>query len=420
MRYLLIIVASSAVGVLIAGAETFLLTPANEVSPPVAVNSPPPANGVIDVGANEIVGATPPAAVERNQPVLDPTPVGAVEPSRPVAPARPGGQALNYPPAPAPASIGQERPSPEACLSPEEIDDRDGDIGRNKAKLASADLCIQMDQFDEGGQRWALMIIRHRPDPKRGPGRFLWMVPHNNEHDAFDSAVSSVSLYGGTVVAVKTGGTRFNGPQDPNRNFDVGPEFGAHGKCREQVARSPLYTEHVMRWRGEGAPIIALHTNEPGFAGDGRGGAGGISILHPLSGATPFRAKAAAIGRSPDDTMVFVASPRKPEADAELMAFVERLREHGINVMYETVSLARNDCSMSNFAAIRGIRNYANVEVVQGDGATQRKIVEALVGLLDEGRIGAMVQEKPKPAPGKPPGRSNAPGGPGVAPSGIR
>jgi hypothetical protein len=110
----------------------------------------------------------------------------------------------------------------------------------------------------------------------------LWIVPHDNEGDAFDTAVYGVRTYGGTVVAVKTGGKRMNGLQDPNRNFDI----GGGEQCPRQVARSPDYTKRVMRWWDGSAPILALHTNEPGYEGDGKGGRGTISIARRTRPAT--------------------------------------------------------------------------------------------------------------------------------------
>ena len=273
------------------------------------------------------------------------------------------------------------------CVSPEDLHDRDGDVHRNLAKLVSDDLCLMQDVFTEGRLRWVLQIIQH----KVYPDRWFWFVPHDNENDAFDTAVHAVKKYGGTIVAVETGGNRFNGSQDPNYNFDAGTGL----KCRKQVAPSATYTKRVLRWWKPGRPIVALHTNDRGYEGDGRDGVGKISMAKPLPGMFPFKAKAAPLGKSPDDTLIFVASTARPEADAGLREFVARLNQKGVNVLYEPVSPAKNDCSLSNYAALKGIRDYFNVEVVQTDGASQQRIVDILLDVWPDGGIGALEKSPP-------------------------
>jgi hypothetical protein len=266
-----------------------------------------------------------------------------------------------------------------ACLDPSAISDRSGAIRRNEAALAAPELCVTMDEFREGSLLWRLLIVRHRA----APDRVFWFVPHDNEADAFDSAVYGVRRYGGTVVAVKTGGRRMNGRQDPNRNFDT----GTGPRCRQQVARSPQYTRQVLRpWNGT-APIIALHTNERGYSGDGKGGKGTISIARMAPHVVPFRADAP-IGASPDDTIAYLASVRAPAEDGQLMALASALNRQGINVAYEVVAESRNDCSLSNYAALTGIAHYVNLEVVETDGKTQRRMLDIVLVAL---RVGPLV-----------------------------
>jgi hypothetical protein len=265
------------------------------------------------------------------------------------------------------------------CVSADDLDANDPDVSRNAHALASSDLCLKLDAFAEAGLRWVLMIIQN----KRDPDRILWMVPHDNEDDAFDNAVAGVTRYGGTVVAVKTNGNHYNGLQDPNRNFDL----GGGAKCGKQRARSPVYTGRVMRWHRAGAPIIALHTNEQGYKGDGQGGLYGISVAQPIPGTIAFRATVPPLGASPNDTMVFVASRSVPEQDPGLMAFVNALRAQGVNMMYELVKPERNDCSLSNYATLKGMRDYVNVEVVRTDGATEARIVDLVMSLMGDSGI---------------------------------
>jgi hypothetical protein len=76
-----------------------------------------------------------------------------------------------------------------------------------------------------------------------------------------------------------------------------------------------------------------------------------------------------------------VASKLEPRQDQELYSVVKLLNGAGINVMYEQVTPARNDCSMSNYAALNGIRNYFNLEVEHGDSTTQKLMIDIIMRL---------------------------------------
>src|SRR5215469_488383 len=243
------------------------------------------------------------------------------------------------------------------CVPPLEVPDRDDDFRRNAQDLSNPDLCITVDQFEEGGRPWTLEIIRNR---KRASGP-LWAVPHDNEHAAFDSAVYGLTKYGGTVVAVETGGQRYNYGQDPNRNFGLGP-------CPLQHAPAPVYTQAFMSHHDARYPIIALHTNA-GYEGRSR-----ISISEPGPDDHAFPGLHPAGRLANEHTLVYVASLLEPQQDPELVSVVKSLNKAGINVVYEHVTSAQNDCSMSNYAAFNGIRNYFNVEVEHGDSITQKMI----------------------------------------------
>lgn len=261
----------------------------------------------------------------------------------------------------------------DRCLSVSDIHDGDGDFARNQNTLSRPELCIMRETFKEGPFTWKLQIIRN----KNSPGSYFWFAPHDNENVAFDTAVYGVANFGGTAVAIETGGSRFNGRQDPNRNFDA----ATGRKCPQQVAASPLYTANVLKWRSGGnTPVIALHSNERGYNGDGHGGSGGISILKPLPGNSPFPAAKPISTRSPSDSMVFVAST----AGRIPSAFIASMNRAGINVMLESVSARSNDCSFSNYAVLTGIGPYVNLEVVHGDGAGQRKMLGIVLPLLPQ------------------------------------
>lgn len=304
----------------------------------------------------------------------------------------------------APAGLSaQEGPvttPPGQCLSADSFHDLDGDATRNRGPLSAPELCIRLEVFREGGFNWVLQIIQNRRRPN-GP---LWAVPHDDEDASFTAGIYAVTRYGGTLVAVETGGDRFNRhesgdetrQQDPNRNFDA----GSGTKCRFQRARSPEFTRRFLRWRPRVQPIIALHTNERGYKGDGKDGEGNLSMARPLgpdTNITRYRARQPIDAISPDDTMVFVASRQRAPGDAALARFVRLLNAQGVHVMHEEIS-ARYDCSLSNHAALRGIRNYVNIEAVHGDTGAQVAMIDVVMRLIAAGQGPARLAEPPRPA----------------------
>jgi hypothetical protein len=124
-----------------------------------------------------------------------------------------------------------------------------------------------------------------------------------------------------------------------------------------------------------GRPVIALHTNARGAASVG--GAGSVSIRAPYAGATAFPSASAKGGLASEDALVILAS-RRGASDRRMRRLAERLNAAGVNVLVETVDLARTDCSLSHYAVANNLR-YANVEVPHGDGATQRQILQILM-----------------------------------------
>jgi hypothetical protein len=343
-------------------------------------------------------GIAPLRDAGQNQPSTEPTNRVASLPPNSTPGATPGSDGADPPR----TSRLYPEPKPGPCLKVDEVQDGDGDFRRNEKLLSSDGLCINQKRFQEGGLSWNLQIVRNT----RRPNTVLWMVPHDNENAAFDTAVRGVIDYGGTIVAVETGGERFNQGQDPNRNFDAGTGL----RCAQQRAPSPVYTREVLQWLPDSHRIVALHSNEPGYAGDGRGGSGGISILHALPGNIPFRSARSINARSPDDTLVFVASVRGPQQDPGLKRFVNDLNASGINVMYETVSKTHNDCSLSNFAALSGLRDYINVEVVHGDSPAQQRIVSVVMKMWNVERAEpAIAASEPGEEAAPPPAKNRSP-----------
>jgi hypothetical protein len=290
-------------------------------------------------------------------------------------------------------SIGAAEAQPaqtpkDNCLSPDQLFDEDGDVARNRAALASPDLCLRLEVFREGNLQWVLQVIQNKKRP-HGP---LWAVPHDDEDVAFDSAIAAVMRYGGTVVAVERNHDRYNRPpagkkkQDPNRNFDTGE--GA--RCKHQLARSRSFTRRFLKWLPKGQPIIALHTNKEGYdiipEPDEDKSKGNVSIgieRKPDSHITEFPAPRPIRARSPNDTLIYVASRQPPGSDRRQMMFVEALNRSGIHVLYEHVE--EHDCSLSNYAVLKAIP-YVNIEVVDDDDTgAQFRMIEIVMKLMRQG-----------------------------------
>jgi hypothetical protein len=144
---------------------------------------------------------------------------------------------------------------------------QDDDLNRHSADPVYLDgLTVSQSRFSENGFDWHILKFANAEKPA---GQ-LWAVPHDDENAAFEAAIAAVKLYGGTVVAVNSGpsSSRFQPGKgtcggrsailsrcDPNRNFSPS---------------TPLFTQAFVGGLAPGQPIIALHTNSPGY-GSGKG-----------------------------------------------------------------------------------------------------------------------------------------------------
>ncbi|MDQ0316957.1 hypothetical protein [Amorphus orientalis] len=258
-------------------------------------------------------------------------------------------------------------PAATACLAPGEVTDRDGDFSRHP-ELFGPDRCVSQQTFEENGRAWTIQTVRNVT--RRGP---LWVLPHDDEQAAVATAAYALDRYGGTAVLVETGGRRANAGVDPNRNF-------GSGRARCTKASSPRFVNAILAERSWGMPVIALHTNAPGIAG--RGGSGSVSILAPGPGDQAFRSASASGGLASPDSLVITAVTGALETNRRVQDLVQRLTEAGLNVLVETTSAGRSDCSLSHYAALAGISPYLNLEVRDGDDATQKRMLDIVMTIL--------------------------------------
>ena len=252
-------------------------------------------------------------------------------------------------------------------VSVEQLESIDDDVARNSGTPAFFEnIQISEYRFSENGFDWHLIRFANA-SKSNGP---LWMVPHDDENAAFDAMIAAVKEYGGTGIAVNSGpgsmrrqvgngrcGVKSDQVNscDPNRNFD---------------ASTPLFTAAFLDQRAAGQPVIALHTNSPGFSGDGHGGRGEITILDisaaKRGGIKPRRDAIFAVNPKPSmtnyDTLgltAYLARDGKPDAAAKACGL--GIAKNGVHFWHERVN--SSDGSMSNYLVLNHPQiSYFNAE----------------------------------------------------------
>jgi hypothetical protein len=283
-------------------------------------------------------------------------------------------------------SVQATKASPWNIRTVEELASLDDDIARNSGMPGYFDgIEIGEYRFSENGFDWQLIRFASAARPN-GP---LWMVPHDDENAAFEGVISALKQHGGIAIVVNSGpgsarrqfGNGTCGVKtdvvtacDPNRNFSV---------------TSPKFTDAFLGQRAAGQPVIALHTNSPGFSGDGKDGRGEITILDAgawVRGKMQPRpdghfAISPAVEMANYDTLgltAYLSREGKPAANA--IACRNAMNSAGVHFWHERVT--RSDGSMSNFLAL----NYPSIayfnaesrlEVDLGLAAARHKVMVA-------------------------------------------
>jgi hypothetical protein len=241
----------------------------------------------------------------------------------------------------------------------------DDDIDRHSADSAFLEgFKVGEQRISENGFDWHLIRFENAAKPD-GP---LWVVPHDDENAAFEAMIAAIKTHGGVGIAINTipsgkrrqsgygtcGGRAWSASGcDPNRNFD---------------AMSPLFTAAFLYDHQPGQPVIALHTNSPGYGGDGRGGRRDITILdandyaagivQPRRGGH-FGSGAVPLLNDPDVYAILpYASALVPQHDSDCR---KALTASSIHVWHERV--IESDSSLSNYLALnRPDVRYVNME----------------------------------------------------------
>jgi hypothetical protein len=256
---------------------------------------------------------------------------------------------------------------------------KDDDIQRHANNAAYfADLQIDEWYIRENGFDWHLIRFTNIIKPA-GP---LWLVPHDDENAAFESMIDAIRRYGGVGIAINSGqgsvrnqsgrgtcGGRVPRTQscDPNRNFSKA---------------APLFTKAILDQHLSGQPIIALHTNMPGY-GKGRGDISILDAKAALKGKRQprkdgyFGIGSGALLRDPDVYAILpYAAQNGISSDAHTCR--TRLNAKGVNVWHERVGTS--DGSLSNYIALqRPDINYVNAEAKREIDLTQATAAHGLM-----------------------------------------
>lgn len=297
---------------------------------------------------------------------------GAPDPTPDAGPAPE--QATSAPSTSAPSKAVPElvaAPAEAPCLKPDAAADGDGDLVRNARILGRDGMCITENTFDERKRHWTIQTVASgRPGP-------LWVVAHDDEDESFDTAVYGLQTYGGTLLAVETGGKRNNDGIDPNRNF---AEDGLScGKMDGEA--SPLFTGAMRALFQPGQLLFAVHNAPPEEKAGGR--RGHASVSGPPRGAKVVPSEMPGSDLAGDADLVLLAATASDRLRAEARA--KALAQKGVNVIIESVGKERYDCSLSNYAAMTGGTNYFNVTIDPGESDKQRKMVDMIVASFGTG-----------------------------------
>lgn len=219
-------------------------------------------------------------------------------------------------------------------------------------------LDVRRQSVTDGDVTWTLFRIGNRARPD-GP---LWVVPHDNENAAFAAAVRAVRRWGGTLVAVDSGS------DDTVRDarFVRAPDGSRLDPNRTFTAAFPAYLNAMLADLGpRSRPIVALHTNAPGYdpaaggceAGDDASGSGSISIRVCNATYTPRPAPSRSWPWDDDDSVViapYLAAGAPGDGWCQ-----GRLTRGNFSISFERVTTG--DGSLSNYAAQNGLP-YLNFE----------------------------------------------------------
>lgn len=251
-----------------------------------------------------------------------------------------------------------------------QIQKSDLDVRRNIKSLQK--LCVYEVKINDVHMQWKMTLV-FNPKQQKGP---FWFLPHDDEDTAFHTAVYSTEKYGGGFLSVEAKEHRYFRGQDPNRNFSTTLQEAK--SCIQQKFFSPHYTQSVLQimhvFKPQGYPYLTLHNNTNG---------GGVSMLHTSKMVKNYPAHKhitkQSTGLLDEDSLVYMAGTSTIPYAVDLNTFLQK----GLNVKYERVSKINNDCSFSNYLALKHPHEkYYNIETEHGDYMTQKKMLDRVVNII--------------------------------------
>ena len=262
-----------------------------------------------------------------------------------------------------------------ACQTWQDFNDADFALHAKTFKNLSP--CIAYEPFEASGTDWRLVRIqRSATVPEDAP---LVVVLHDDEDAAFLGALGLLGRFDVQIVALDTGEERLWQGMDPNRLF---VETGAIiSGCAYADRLDHRFASAILRDWNPRFPLISLHSNAPGHRFDQRGGRGSISLLFADPDQRAFAGvpDPAQPRLSDPDNLVFLGGPG-PVPSPRQARLIPRLQSAGLNVLYDPILEAAQDCSLSDFLSLRGQSDlYFNAEVEEGDFETALTMTQRLM-----------------------------------------
>lgn len=263
----------------------------------------------------------------------------------------------------------------QPCRDPASSSDRD--IKGNLAIFAGAPLCYSVVTVEEAGRRWLVQVIENYENIA-GPA---WLAPHDNEDAAQNGGLWAVRQYGGLLITFETGDRRNFEGQDANRLFAT--DTRAAARCAQLRAPHPKLTRLIDDYfRMAPRPYLALHSNDNGYSGNG--GRGTISVLRRSSVLQGHPAKRGSQLADDEDNLIMTAGTQDFDSNDKALHFTSAMHRQGINVIYEEVSAAKNDCSFSNYVKLNYPQAvYYNIEVEHSKDSRMREMIAILLNYID-------------------------------------
>lgn len=240
------------------------------------------------------------------------------------------------------------------------LDSRDPDIIRAQKIFGINDqqIAYRLIEFsDESKASWRVQVFENRQNPY-GPSLF---VPHDNENEAFQAAISGILSFGGHLITLDCQEKRRCSKNiDPNRHF---------------LTKDGLYARAILHFfESKNYPVITLHNNHTSHHRLGGRGSIYAAIDRPYP-----NAYGRFVQGNPDNLIIYADNKRIGQSKifAQYDSFFGML---GLNSIFEEiVNSAGLDGHMSTYVINNTDYEYFNVEAEHGELQEQIRYLELLL-----------------------------------------